>query len=95
MQLGLIIHLGKKHNLIAGYNTMDKDEKEAFDIITYARYFGLTFYIMGIGIMIFTIIMDKLKLISLYQMMIIVAIMLAGVGYLNLLGMRMRQNRKN
>ena len=56
ISIGLIVHLGKQYNLIAGYNTMDEQKQKAFDIVRFARLFGITFYSMGIALIIFGII---------------------------------------
>ena len=84
--LGLLIHLGKNYDLIAGYNTMNEAEKSAFNIIKFARLFGITFYIMGITLIIFSFVLALFDIDNGYFVGVMLVIIFGGVGYLNLMG---------
>jgi len=94
ISIGLIVHLGKQYDLIAGYNTMDEQKKQAFDIIRYARLFGITFYSMGIALIVFAIVFSLLSIESGYLMAAMLVLMLIGVGYLNLMGEIIKRKKK-
>lgn len=94
ISMGLIVHLGKQYDLIAGYNTMDEQKKQAFDIIRYARLFGITFYSMGIALIVFAIVFSLLSIESGYLMAAMLVLMLIGVGYLNLMGEIIKRKKK-
>jgi len=94
ISIGLIVHLGKQYDLIAGYNKMDEQKKQAFDIIRYARLFGITFYSMGIALIVFAIVFSLLSIESGYLMAAMLVLMLIGVGYLNLMGEIIKRKKK-
>ena len=50
--LGILIKYGKMYFLIAGYNTMSKEEKEKYDIDGIARVFRNTMFGMALVIII-------------------------------------------
>jgi len=54
--LGIIFSLGKGHFLIAGFNTMPKEEKEKYDVVALCKFMGqmcfalafsMTFWLVG------------------------------------------------
>ena len=83
---GLIVHLGKKYDLIAGYNTMDEPEKSAFNIKMYARHFGIVFYIMGTVLVLYSMVIELFDLTKDYFVYIMLVVILPGVGYLQVMG---------
>jgi hypothetical protein len=52
MGIGILVKHGKAHNLIAGYNTMSREEKTSFDIEGYATFFRNFFVLLGLFIII-------------------------------------------
>ena len=50
--IGAAVKYGKAYYLIAGYNTMPKESKKKYDIEGIANVFGITFFAMGIVIII-------------------------------------------
>lgn len=86
ISIGLIVHLGKQYDLIAGYNTMDEEKKSRFDIIKYARLFGVTFYIMGILLVLFALLFAFMNIDKGYMVFVMLVIILGGVIYLNVMG---------
>lgn len=56
LALGLLVHVGKMHFLISGYNTMPKVKREKVDVRKVARLIGLWAYanaavLAGIGVL--------------------------------------------
>lgn len=52
MGIGILVKHGRAHNLIAGYNTMSKEEKANFDIEGYATFFRNFFVFLGLFIIL-------------------------------------------
>ncbi len=50
--LGVLIKYGKMYFLIAGYNTMPKNEKEKYDIESIAKVFGNVMFGMALVMLI-------------------------------------------
>ena len=94
ISLGLIVHFGKQYDLIAGYNTMDEEKKKAFDIGRYARLFGVTFYIMGLLLILFALLFSLLGIGNGYLVGIMLIIILSGVCYLNIVGEIIKQKAR-
>ena len=86
ISIGLLVHLGKHHDLIAGYNTMEEQKKKRFDIIKYARLFGVTFYIMGTLLALFALLFAFMNIDKGYMVVVMLVIILGGVIYLNVMG---------
>jgi len=94
ISVGLVVQYGKQYDFIAGYNSLEEHKKKAFDIIRYARLFGITFYIMGSALIFFTIIFSLLGIGSGYLVGIMLIVIPTGVVYLNLIGEIIKQKRK-
>ena len=92
--IGLVVHLGKKYNWIAGYNTMDEVDKEIFDIEKFARHFGIALYITGIGIMISSIVFQCLNIEAAYSVLILIVMVIGCVVYLNMVEWVIERNPK-
>ncbi len=45
--LGIVIKYGKAYNLIAGYNTMSKEAKKAYNIEAFAGLLGNALFLIG------------------------------------------------
>lgn len=95
ISLGLLIHRGKKYDLIAGYNTMDERKKSVFNIEKYARLFGITFYLIGILLIIYSLVIELFDIDNGYFVLVMLAIISVGVGYLNLMGQILKKQSKN
>jgi len=52
MGIGILVKHGKAYNLIAGYNTMSREEKANFDIEGYATFFRNFFVFLGLFIIL-------------------------------------------
>ena len=91
--LGLLIHLGKKYGLIAGYNTMKESEKSVFNIKKFARLFGFTFYIMGLSIIISSFAQSWFSIDDGYFVVFLLFVVFGGVGYLNLMGQLIKKHQ--
>jgi len=86
ISLGILVHLGKKHDYIAGYNTMDEIEKSAFNIEKYDMHFGITFYLMGIVLILYSLGIELYNINDGYFVFVMLIVIAVGVGYLNLMG---------
>ena len=51
--LGIILSIGKGSFLIAGFNTMSKEEKEKYDSISLSKFMGKFMFIIAICITLF------------------------------------------
>ncbi|MGD9327642.1 MAG: DUF3784 domain-containing protein [Cyclobacteriaceae bacterium] len=85
MGLGIYIQKTKAYNLIAGYNTRSKEEKENFDIEKYALIFRNSFLVMGILLILSYPILHFLNLDK-FLSIIAISIIIIGVLYLNYMG---------
>jgi hypothetical protein len=94
ISIGLIVHLGKQYDLIAGYNTMDEQKKRRFDIIKYARLFGVTFYIMGTLLVLFALLFAFMNIDKGYMVGVMLVVIFGGVIYLNVMGEIIKRNAK-
>lgn len=92
--MGFTIHLGKRYDLIAGYNSMDDKEKESFDIDKFAKHFGITFYIMGLGVVISALVFELLNINGSYWIAVLSVLVLGGALYLVILGEIMKRSSK-
>jgi len=90
---GIYIQQAKAYNLIAGYNTLSKKEKEKFDIEKYALTFRNSFLIMGILMILSYPILHLLNLDK-YLSIIAISIIILGVLYLNYMGQVYRKKGK-
>ncbi|MCF7559729.1 DUF3784 domain-containing protein [Sabulilitoribacter multivorans] len=79
--LGILIKHGKLYFLIAGYNTMPKEEKEKYDIEGVATVFRNTMFAMAFVIIIGFILSKWLNLPNIETYAFFVAI-ICGVPYL-------------
>lgn len=91
--LGIYIHKAKAYHLIAGYNTLSKEEKEKFDIKRYALTFRNCFLIMGI-LMIASFPVLRFFQLEKYLSLIAISIIILGVLFLNYLGQVYRKKGK-
>lgn len=95
LTIGLTVHLGKNYNLIAGYNTMDDEEKELFNIKKFALHFGIAFYIAGFGTAISALLFYWFNIDTGYWIWILLALVLGVAGYLNFVGWVIKREDRN
>jgi hypothetical protein len=50
---GIILSLGKGSFLIAGFNTMTKEEKEKYDVISLCKFWGISMFLFAFCIILF------------------------------------------
>jgi len=50
---GIILSLGKGAFLIAGFNTMTKEEKEKYDVISLCKFWGICMFLFALCIILF------------------------------------------
>lgn len=53
--LGIILSIGKGSFLIAGFNTMSKEEKDSYDVLALCRYMGKFMFLIAFCITLFTL----------------------------------------
>ncbi|EOU1110201.1 TPA: DUF3784 domain-containing protein [Clostridium perfringens] len=53
--LGIMFSLGKWSFLIAGFNTMTKEEKEKYDVMSLCKFMGKLMFIIAFCITLFTL----------------------------------------
>ena len=53
--LGIMLSLGKWSFLIAGFNTMTKEEKEKYDVMSLCKFMGKLMFIIAFCITLFTL----------------------------------------
>jgi hypothetical protein len=53
--LGIILSMGKGAFLIAGLNTMSKEEKEKYDVLSLCKFMGKFMFIIAICITLFVL----------------------------------------
>lgn len=92
--LGLIVHKYKQYDLISGYNTMKEDMKARFKIESYARIFGIVFYAIGTAIIMLTLVFNIFQLDKTYVIWFSLAIIFAGIIYLNVMGWRYKRESR-
>lgn len=51
--LGIILSMGKGSFLIAGFNTMSKEEKEEYDVVSLCKFMGKIMFIIAFCITLF------------------------------------------
>ncbi len=51
--LGIILSMGKGSFLIAGFNTMSKEEKEEYDVVSLCKFMGKVMFIIAFCITLF------------------------------------------
>ena len=64
--IGIMLSLGKWSFLIAGYNTMSKEEKEGYDTIALCKFMGKLMFIIAFCIVLF-ILSDVLMMKILFD----------------------------
>ncbi len=75
--LGIILSMGKGAFLIAGFNTLSKEEKEAYDVISLCKFMGKVMFMIAFCITLF-LLSDILKRRVLFNIgLILFFIMLA------------------
>lgn len=81
--MGIIIHRFKLYNLIAGYNTMPKEDREKVDIKGVAKLMRNMFVLMGLAIGVLTYLkLEKYIVVAIVSGAILTAI-LANSGRYN------------
>ncbi|MBD5586081.1 DUF3784 domain-containing protein [Clostridium botulinum] len=58
--LGIILSMGKGSFLIAGFNTMSKEEKEGYDVVSLCKFMGKVMFMIAFCIILF-LLSDILK----------------------------------
>ncbi|MAP54905.1 DUF3784 domain-containing protein [Altibacter sp.] len=79
--LGILIKYGKAYGLIAGYNTMSKEEKARYDIIGIATLFRNVMFTMA-AIILLGVLLSYLLKESIIETIALFAAILTGVPYL-------------
>ncbi|EJO5347424.1 DUF3784 domain-containing protein [Clostridium botulinum] len=51
--LGIILSMGKGFFLIAGFNTMSKEEKEKYDVVSLCKFMGKVMFIIAFCVILF------------------------------------------
>ena len=51
--LGIMLSLGKWSFLIAGFNTMSKEEKEKYDVLALCKFMGKLMFIIAFSVLLF------------------------------------------
>jgi len=79
--LGILIKYGKMYFLIAGYNTMSKEEKEKYDIEGIARVFRNVMFGMGFIIFIGILVAKWLENPEIENYFVLASVII-GIPYL-------------
>lgn len=76
---GLLIHKFKLYWLIAGYNTMSKEEKSKVDIKGLARNMGIMFYLIAAIFIICSFFRNQFPNIEILAMISMTAVLIVGI----------------
>ena len=76
---GLLIHKFKLYWLIAGYNTMSKEEKSEVDIKELARNMGIMFYLIATIFIICSFFRNQFPNVEIIAMISMTAILIIGI----------------
>ena len=90
--LGIYIQKARAYHLIAGYNSLSKEEKEKFNIEKYALTFRNCFLIMGILMILSYPILRFLNLDE-YLSIVAISVIIIGVLYLNYMAQVYRKKK--
>ena len=82
--IGIMLSLGKWSFLIAGFNTMSKEEKEKYDVISLCKFVGKIMFVIAFSILLL-ILSDVLKMNILVNIgvAIIISSVIFAVVYAN------------
>ena len=81
---GIILLLGKGSFLIAGFNTMTKEEKEKYDVISLCKFWGISMILFAFCIILFLLSeLWKIKILFNIGFVLIFAITLFMLVYSN------------
>lgn len=82
--IGIMLSLGKWSFLIAGFNTMSKEEKEKYDVISLCKFMGRLMFVIAFSILLF-ILSDILMMNILLNIgvVIIISSVIFAVIYAN------------
>ena len=82
--IGIMLSLGKWSFLIAGFNTMSKEEKEKYDVISLCKFTGKIMFVVAFSIALF-ILSDILMMPILLNIgvVIIISSVIFAVIYAN------------
>ncbi len=81
---GILLSLGKCSFLIAGFNTMSKEEKSKYDVLSLCKFMGKVMFIIAFCMALFIISnILKLKLIFNISLILFWILILFTVIYLN------------
>lgn len=91
MLLGILIKHLKMYKIIAGYNTMTKEEKENFDIEKFAILMRNVFLIIGLAIILIALLTMWTKLETI-GIIVTIIVVFTGLFYLISKGNKLRNS---
>ncbi|EPY2276470.1 DUF3784 domain-containing protein [Clostridium sporogenes] len=82
--LGIILSMGKGSFLIAGFNTMSKEEKEEYDVVSLCKFMGKVMFIIAFCITLFLLSeIFKIKVIFYIGLILFFVVVIFTLIYTN------------
>ncbi|WP_434296719.1 DUF3784 domain-containing protein [Clostridium sporogenes] len=82
--LGIILSMGKGSFLIAGFNTMSKEEKEQYDVVSLCKFMGKVMFIIAFCITLFLLSeIFKIKVILYIGLILFFVVVIFTLIYTN------------
>lgn len=82
--LGIILSMGKGSFLITGFNTMSKEEKEEYDVVSLCKFMGKVMFIIAFCITLFLLSeIFKIKVIFYIGLILFFVVVIFTLIYTN------------